>query len=377
MTMNGEREKLSLSKPPASADKEPVFEVHTPIDDDRPIFLVGPFNDWQVDPRFQLRQAAPGRHTLPWPLSSPPSLPLEYKYVKGNWDGEEVDPYGSQVNNRLLTEPKSKIVDTVPRWKSEGRAYKPELLPRIQIIDEHFEIPQLIKTRRIAALLPHDYDRSERRYPVLYLQDGQNLFDDYAPFGNWAVDKRLAVMAERGTADLIIISIDHAESERIAEFTPSYQTRLGPGDGKKYVRFLADTLKPYVDKHFRTLPDRQHTGIGGSSMGGLISIYAGLMYPEVYGKLMIFSPSLWVAPNIHFHAINLEESLPTRIYLYAGGAEGANMIPNVERYREALEKNGLRGTPPEFRLSVDPQGQHNEERWGREFPLAAEWLFFS
>ena len=375
--MNGEREKPSLSKPPASADKEPVFEVHTPIDDDRPIYLVGPFNDWQVDPRFQLRQAAPGRHTLPWPLSSPPSLPLEYKYVKGNWDGEEVDPYGSQVNNRLLSEPQPKIVDTVPRWKSEGRAYKPELLPRIQIIDEHFEIPQLIKTRRIAALLPHDYDRSERRYPVLYLQDGQNLFDDYAPFGNWAVDKRLAVMAERGTADLIIISIDHAESERIAEFTPSYQTRLGPGDGKKYVRFLADTLKPYVDKHFRTLPDRQHTGIGGSSMGGLISIYAGLMYPEVYGKLMIFSPSLWVAPNIHFHAINLEESLPTRIYLYAGGAEGANMIPNVERYREALEKNGLRGTPPEFRLSVDPQGQHNEERWGREFPLAAEWLFFS
>lgn len=98
-------------------------------------------------------------------------------------------------------------------------------------------------------------------------------------------------------ADIIIVSIDHAEDERIAEFTPSYRTRLGVGDGKKYARFLADTLKPHVDQHFRTLPDRVHTGIGGSSMGGLITIYAGLMYPEVYGKLMVFSPSLWVGAD--------------------------------------------------------------------------------
>jgi len=248
--------------------------------------------------------------------------------------------------------------------------------PDIRIISEEFEIPQLIKTRRIAALLPHDYEQSEKRYPVLYLQDGQNLFDDYAPFGNWALDKRLAALASEGKGDVIIIAIDHAAEERIAEYTPSQHTKLGIGEGKKYVRFLADTLKPYIDKNFRTLPDRLNTSIGGSSMGGLISIYAGLIYPEVYGKLMIFSPSLWVAPNIHFHAINFYSTYHTQIYIYAGGKEGANMIPNIERFKNAIMRQGGDQSNVQFKLSLDPNGQHNEARWGQEFPAAINWLFF-
>lgn len=249
------------------------------------------------------------------------------------------------------------------------------LLPKITVISEEFEIPQLIKTRRIAALLPHDYDQTDKRYPVLYLQDGQNLFDEYAPFGNWGVDKQLARMAARGLGDFIVIAIDHGGDKRIKEYTPSYDTKLGTGDGKKYVRFLSDTLKPYVDKHFRTLPEREFTGIGGSSMGGLVSIYAGWMYPEVYSKLMIFSPALWVAPNIHFHFMNFGHSQDVKVYLYAGGSESDMMIPNVTRFQQAFKDSSATANF-EIKLSIDPQGKHNEAYWGREFPYAVKWLFF-
>ncbi|MEM9837380.1 MAG: alpha/beta hydrolase-fold protein, partial [Bacteroidota bacterium] len=146
-------------------------------------------------------------------------------------------------------------------------------------------------------------------------------------------------------------------------------------DGKKYVRFLADTLKPYIDDHFRTRPEPPFTGIGGSSLGGLISIYAGMMYPEVYDKLMIFSPSLWVTPNIPFHLVELTNQFNGRIYLYGGQAESQTMVPNLERFQDQLSQQ-QGASSVEFRMEIDPLGQHNEARWGQEFPKAVEWLFF-
>lgn len=361
-----------------SPEKTFVFGLETPAPmDERPVGVAGNFNDWDTaDPRFRLTEVRPGYFELRLPAEVQLPTILEYKYHRGSWAEVELDQNGEEITNRRIESATGRVADCVERWKTSERQYQAKFLPRIQVISEAFEIPQLIKTRRIAALLPHDYDQTDKRYPVLYLQDGQNLFDDYAPYGSWGVDKKLAAMAERGTHEVIIIAIDHAEEERIEEFTPSYRTRLGVGQGKKYVSFLADTLKPYIDQHFRTLPGREHTGIGGSSMGGLISIYAGLMYPNVYSKLMIFSPSLWVAPNIHFHAMELNEVGPTKVYLYGGGAEGANVVPNIQRLKKALETKG-RGLNTEFALAIDPQGEHNEQRWGQEFPLALEWLFFN
>ena len=373
---SGDEKSLVPDIPPEERAGSLLLELSTPVEDGRPVILTGNFNDWSIDPgRFLLSSTGPGKFQFRFPEGGLPAFPLEYKYVKGGWDDEEVDTFGSVPPNRRLESFRPHVLDHVPRWKRKGLGYDPELLPVIQVISEQFEIPQLIKTRRIAALLPHDYQTSGKRYPVLYLQDGQNLFDDYAPFGNWAVDKKLAVLAEKGMADIIIVSIDHAEDERIAEFTPSYRTRLGVGDGKKYARFLADTLKPHVDQHFRTLPDRVHTGIGGSSMGGLITIYAGLMYPEVYGKLMVFSPSLWVAPNVPNLGLPFEDPVAAKIYIYAGGKEAGSMIPNINQYKEALE-GGMNKANVDFRISIDPEGAHNEEHWGREFPKALEWLFF-
>ncbi len=353
-----------------------VLELKTITEEDFPIYLAGNFNNWHAsDENYRLKKVGQGHYRFEFPQDQKLPIPLEYKYLRGDWQQVELDEYGNATLNRQLWATNEKVLDTVPRWRVNGLDYPVDKLPKIEILSEEFEVPQLIKTRRISVLLPHNYHETDRHYPVLYLQDGQNLFDEYAPFGNWAVDKKLAVLAEKGMGDIIVVAIDHAEKDRIAEFTPSFKTKLGSGDGKKYVRFLADTLKPYVDKHFRTLPECEHTGIGGSSMGGLISIYAGFMYPEVFSKLMIFSPSLWVSPAVPFQIIDFEDSPEMKIYLYGGVAEGKSMIPNLTRFKEAVERKG-QTKKFEFHLSIDPEGEHNEVRWGKEFPKAVEWLFF-
>lgn len=353
------------------------IQLQTRADDqNRSVFLSGNFNGWRTgNEAYKMHQTGPGNYEFTF--SSEEWLPdvLEYKYHRGDWDQVELDRFGNIKPNRVIhTREQDVQSDSVDRWLVDGLSYNPDFLPKIEILTEDFKIPELIKTRRIAALLPCDYYESDKRYPVLYLQDGQNLFDDYAPFGSWGVDKKLALMKEQGYGDVIIVAIDHAEKDRITEFTPSYRTQLGAGNGKKYLRVLADRLKPYVDEHFRTIPDRKHTGIGGSSMGGLISIYAGLIYPEVYGKLMIFSPSLWVSPNIPFRVMNLNDPQDMDIYIYAGEGESQNMVPNIHRFMQAAQEQGEASF--NFELSLDPDGDHNEARWGQEFPRAAEWLFF-
>jgi predicted alpha/beta superfamily hydrolase len=174
---------------------------------------------------------------------------------------------------------------------------------------------------------------------------------------------------------VIVIAIDHAEADRVREFSPPEVTRFGVSQGRQYASYMVEVLKPYVDRCFRTLPDRQSTGIGGSSMGGLISIYSVFLYPEVFGKLMVFSPSLWLTPKIYFQAINFFNPFETKIYLYAGGKESDTMIPNVQRLKHALERKGIDGSRIVFELSIDPEGEHNEAKWGAEFPKAVRWLF--
>jgi predicted alpha/beta superfamily hydrolase len=210
----------------------------------------------------------------------------------------------------------------------------------------------------------------------MYLQDAQNLFNEQSAYGNWEIDKKLAVMAEYNIGKVIVIAVEHADKERVLEYNVG-NTVLGQGQGKQYIRFLADTLKPFVDQHFRTKPERAHTGIGGSSMGGLVSIFSGLMYPEVFGKLMIFSPSLWVVPKIKLSFLDLYDPQDFRVYLYAGGSESATMVDHVKKFRKRLLEKESYANKMKVRLSINEHGKHTETFWSDEFPKAIEWLFFS
>ena len=370
----------SLSRPEVKVNKTLTLELTTPVDDRRPVYIVGNFNNWTVDDaRFKMRRVSKGRFVFTFSKDLVLTQPVHYKYVRGGWENKELDAFGNSTDNRVLKYHHGFVEDFVPRWANYGLTFNPAFLPKIEVVDEAFFIPQMKKTRRVVALLPFDYHlHPEKRYPVLYLHDAQNLFDDRAPFGNWGIDKKLAVLAEKDMGDIIIIAIDHGGAERVGEFLPPVNNRkLGKSTGRKYVRFIAQTLKKYIDEQFRTIPDRLHTGMGGSSMGGLITIYAALMFPSVFGRLMIFSPSLWAMQNVPFNTIHFLQPNPTKIYAYAGGMEGTSMLPNIESFQQNLKEQGFDETKIKFKKSIDPHGLHNERRWGEEFPKAVEWLFFS
>lgn len=244
------------------------------------------------------------------------------------------------------------------------------------VIEEDYEIPHLNARRKISALLPYDYYESDEHYPVLYLQDGQNLFNPHAPYGDWAIDRSMQYLSSTGYKKLIIIAIDHGEQERIIEYLPTFNPRFGRGKGRFYIQFMKEKLIPYVNRKYRTLTDPTHTGIGGSSMGGLISLYAGLREPEVFGKMMIFSPSLWIsrAINTQAYAFNPTES---KMYLYSGARESNEHLPNVRKLERILRERINGGIPLDLKVVINEEGQHSEMYWRSEFPNAVKWLFFN
>lgn len=246
--------------------------------------------------------------------------------------------------------------------------------PIIEILEREYEIPQLNRKRRIAVLLPHDYYETSKNYPVLYLHDGQNLFDDYAPYGNWGVDKTLTQLSKIGKGDVIIVAIDHGGTLRIQEYLPYPTSKYTEVEGQLYLKFMMETLKPMIDKKYRVKSEREFTGIGGSSLGGLISLYAGFIYKHYFGKLMIFSPSLWISQEIYTLAKNYIPFGETDVYLYAGGMESANHYGNVLRMESILQEK-RRFDDFDINFAHNPNGEHREIYWGQQFPIALNWLF--
>ena len=348
----------------------------TDEDDLRPVYLSGNFNEWLTqDKEFVMEKIGSGLYHFKFTHDFDYPETLLYKFTKGDWSEVEIDSNGNRTENRSTTKHTGIQNEHVGRWRKNWLPFKKSYLPQVLLISDEFEIPQLNRTRKIWALLPHDYDTSEERYPVMYLQDAQNLFNEDAEYGNWEIDKKLAVMSEYKIGKIIIIAIEHAEEDRIKEYNVG-RTILGKGQGKKYIRFVTKTLKPFVDNNFRTKKDRANTGIGGSSMGGLISIFSGLRYPKVFGKLMIFSPSLWVKPDMKIK-VDEEGTEDTKIYLYAGGDESDTMIEHVKNFKERAIASEFVKDKMKINLSINKEGKHNETYWSDEFPKAIEWLFFN
>lgn len=258
-----------------------TLELFTQNDDQRPVYVTGSFNNWICrDERFQMHKLSPGHYQYHFEQDLLPTGSFEYKYLKGGWDAEELDDDGLPPGNRRMEVPRGRVRDLVPQWKKHAGWYNASFYPDIQVLSTRFHVPQLRRRRRVSVLLPWNYQVSDKKYPVLYLQDGQNLFEDSAPFGTWGVDKQLALLAEKGHGDFIVVAIDHGGKERIKEYLPHPTLKWGDALGREYAEFLRNTLKPYIDANFRTLPGREHTGIGGSSMGGLISLFTGILFPE-------------------------------------------------------------------------------------------------
>lgn len=232
------------------------------------------------------------------------------------------------------------------------------------------EAPQLDTIKKIWIYLPEGYKTSEKRYPVLYMHDAQNLFDAKTSFsGEWKVDEILDSLEAPG---VIVVGLEHGNSKRIDELTPFPHEKYGGGKADAYLAFLRNTLKPHVDASYRTLPNAKNTTIMGSSLGGLVSFYAMLKYPETFGQAGIFSPSFWFSDKIFSMAEGANLNEHHRFYFLGGTAEGEEMVPHLNKMKSILL---ARGIPEEnIELKVIQGGQHNEAFWSAHFLEAFEWL---
>lgn len=353
------------------------FNLMTLDEDDRDVYITGNFNAWNPkDPNFKMTKIDNAHYFIDIADDKLPDI-VEYKFTKGGWENVEIDKYDNITANKKVKKTDKESNNKVEKWRINWGPFKKEFFPNVELIDEAFYSPQLDKTRKVWALLPYNYHETEQDYPVLYLQDAQNLFNESSAFGNWEIDKKLALLAEYGRGNLIVIAVEHGNNDRIKEYIFDNEEVTEGAEGKKYLRFITDTLKAFVDKNYRTKKDRDNTGIGGSSLGALISIYAGFLYPEVYSKLLIFSPSLWVEPNNDFPLMKFSKAFYTKVYLYGGAKEGSQMVERIEKFETALQTWELQDYFDfETKTSINDEGTHQEFYWSQEFPRAIEWLYY-
>lgn len=233
------------------------------------------------------------------------------------------------------------------------------------------EAPELDTIKQIWVYLPKSYKTSQKEYPVLYLQDAQNLFDDATSFvGEWKIDESLDSLS----LDLIVIGIEHGNDKRIDELTPYAHPEYKGGKADAYLQFITESLIPKVDSTFRVDRSPSQTFIGGSSLGGLFSFYASLKNPEVFGKALVFSPSFWYSKDIFSFAENLETSNISKqqFYFRAGEKESETMVPQMFDM-EKLISTKLKNSSQINTESI-PEGEHNEKLWAGLFPDAVLWL---
>ncbi|RZK67238.1 MAG: alpha/beta hydrolase, partial [Pedobacter sp.] len=204
-----------------------------------------------------------------------------------------------------------------------------------------------------------------KRYPVIYMQDGQNLFHANPPRADeWAVDSIMDSLIREGSKEMIVVGIDHGGNDRLKEYNP-YDSQYGKGEGQAYVSFLVGTLKPHIDSNYRTLKDFENTSIAGSSMGGLISMYAIAQHPKTFGSAGVFSPAFWLAPQIYTEVTTKLNGLKhSKIFFVAGDKEGSTMVQNTKKMYDILNS---KEKSKNIVFLEKEDGKHTEWFWHREF----------
>jgi predicted alpha/beta superfamily hydrolase len=247
---------------------------------------------------------------------------------------------------------------------------------------EKFSSRFLSKKRDLIVYTPGIYEkRPDLKFPVLYLEDGQNLFDpatSFIPGQYWRVGETAdALIAQGAIQPLVIVGIYNTGKQRLAEYTPTRDRKLGGGKADKYGRLLVETLQPFIESRYRIAQGPTNKGLGGSSLGGLLTIYLGMQYPQVFGKLAVLSPSVWWNQRAILKSVaraKLPQQRP-RIWLDVGTNEGGTRtVENVTSLRDALVKKGWQENR-DLHFEIFPGAQHNEAAWAQRVALFLQFLF--
>jgi len=276
---------------------------------------------------------------------------------------------------REMSEALSATFRRVLRLENRRAAIRPGRIERIH----GFESRILGNTREVTVYLPAGYDdRDDRRYPVLYMQDGQNLFDAeraYIPGQHWKLKEAAdTAIGERTATPMIIVGVDHAGTGRLDEYTPvKDEKHNGGGRADEYVRMLIEELKPVIDERYRTLPDAANTGIAGSSLGGLLSLHAVLTRRDVFGRAAVMSPSVWWGQRAILDTVKAYDGPPPRLWADTGGREGLEALQNARALRDLIASKGW--GEESLRYYEDRRADHSERAWERRVRTVLEFLF--
>lgn len=373
------------------------FRATSPIDipSNAKIKLAGSFNSWNpLDEGFALTHLKDQVYTYTHAFSEDSvGTNISFKFVlvfndhapSVAWDNEEVTAEATPVSNRVinLVAGKSRYDYKIGGFKSMAGV---DTVTRGTLEKITLEMPQFSDKRKrtIRVWLPDGYDQNDKtkKYPVFYMHDGQNLFDRYTSFsGEWEIDESIGKMMDEGYGGTIVVGIDNGGTERLNEYSPAAFT-VKPensnhninGEGEKHAAFVVETLKPYIDEHFNTLSDKINTGIGGSSMGGIISFFTSLSYQDVFGYALIFSSSFWlyeeVSVNAFLEAKVTDHLIFPKLYLYHGDEEGSNAyLANIASF---LNDKGIPSSM--YTTYIGKNREHNEPSWAKEFPRGYRWL---
>lgn len=354
------------------------FRIKVPEDHPgwEPVFLAGDgeaLGRWRPD-GVRLERWGDGTYHARVDLA--PGATYRYLLTRGHWRTVENDGLGHERSPRQLRPQREVSIDLhVAGWGRQSIQYHHD-----------FASEYLPVRRSIIVYLPAEYElHPSRRFPVLYMNDGQNLFDTSTAFGGvaWGCDNSAEQLARNGDAESVIIVGVGNTVDRMQEYAPRRRSKREPfSHARNYGRFLVEELKPMIDATYRTLREPEHTGIGGSSLGGLISLHLCKWHANVFGLCAAMSPSLWWDREYFVRAAHTKPDWlrRCRIWLDMGGQEGyteAGRLGNVRRARrlaQILKELGLEDGR-NFRYCEEADSHHNEADWGRRFPEAVKFLF--
>ena len=338
------------------------------------IFIAGNFNNWNPrDTSFRFKKNPQNQLEI---KINTVLTSLEYKITRGSWNVEEVSASGQNIPNRVSANiPNTTISLDVADWKDTKGTHT--ATPQVQILTSQLWLSALKQYRRIWVCLPTEYaNQPAKRYAVMYFHDGQNVFDAATSYsGEWKVDEALSQLeASAGFEPIIAVGIDNGGTERLNELTPFRHPTYGGGKGEKYAEAVVTDIKNLIDSKFRTKTDAANTAVGGSSLGGIETLFMAYTYPAIFSKALIFSPSLWFSDSLRQYCLTQPQPVNSRLYWTCGTNEGdPDMVPDMDECYADLISAGMPSA--QMKKNIVSGGTHSEAFWSSQVKAGIGWLF--
>jgi predicted alpha/beta superfamily hydrolase len=342
--------------------------LNTPLN--TPIYIVGDFNQWNYkDPKALLTRQADGVYTIK--IQCPEIASIDYKFHRGDRKSVEGNADGSPSRNHILAYiHKPDFVNVqIAGW--ENMPSKSTADENVRILSTDFPMPQLNRTKRIWVYLPPNYDiDTDKRFPVLYMNNGQHLFT-VAENGTdeWKIDETLNALAAKGDKGCIVVGIEGQVNSE-SEFTP--WTNLPNAEGRAYADFIVNNLKPWIDDNLRTKSDRRNTGIGGCKMAASEAMFMAAEYQDVFSKALIFSPTFSYSDSCFLHVKQRGKQRNMRYYIMSGSDEDVSKTASIEKMAATIKSIGHNFEEIKVVKKID--GEPTEWFWAREFANGYKWL---